>query len=63
MPLKRFTHSETTQLIINIPPRHPQSIYASITLPAFLLGRRGPEDLVDVVRNSSVPKLRHSLSL
>jgi hypothetical protein len=31
--------SETTRLIINIPPRHLKSICASVALPAFLLGR------------------------
>jgi predicted phage terminase large subunit-like protein len=36
--LERVARSETTRLIINIPPRHLKSICASVALPAFLLG-------------------------
>ena len=39
--LEKVARSETTRLIINIPPRHLKSICASVALPAFLLGHRG----------------------
>jgi predicted phage terminase large subunit-like protein len=37
--LEKVVRSETTRLIITIPPRHLKSICASVALPAFLLGR------------------------
>lgn len=44
--LEDAMEGRTRRLIINIPPRYGKSLMASVTLPAFLLGRRPSAEII-----------------